>query len=209
MSANRRRPSVIRREELVDNARKIIATQGMEKLTIKHLAQTVGITEGAIYRHFESKDDILFELIEDIDVTLQQICKKAEVTGNSQLENLENLLREHLSSVERRRGVSFLVISEVLRNDNLRMKRKMQKVIDSYLSHVETIVSNGIDAGEMNEKIDKSAAAIAFFGLIQATVTLWHFTTAELPISGRYQSLWDVMKEGIAANKKLAISDGS
>lgn len=201
MATVHRRSSAIRREELVDNARKIIATQGMDKLTTKHLAQTVGITEGAIYRHFDSKDDILYELIEDINDTLAQICDKAKQSSDSALGNLEALLREHLSSVERRRGVSFLIISEVLRNDNPRLRRRMQEVINDYLDKVGGVVDEGINQGEIDRSIERSAAAIAFFGLIQATVTLWHFTTAELPITERHQALWQIMKRGVAARQ--------
>src|SRR3989304_3333254 len=125
MITGHRKSSAVRREELIDQARKIIAAQGMEGLTTRALAQAVGITEGAIYRHFESKDDIIDGLIDDIEAMFFAVAERAQEENQHPLETLERMLQERLSAAERRRGVSFLVIAEVLRDGNSHLRRRM------------------------------------------------------------------------------------
>lgn len=48
-----------RREEIADAALRIIATRGIAALTVSALATEIGLTGGALYRHFESTDEIL------------------------------------------------------------------------------------------------------------------------------------------------------
>jgi len=48
-----------RQIEIINKSIDIIATKGIQGLTIKNLSKEIGISEPAIYRHFESKTDIL------------------------------------------------------------------------------------------------------------------------------------------------------
>ncbi len=191
----------VRRQEIVDCARKIIATRGAQGLTISELARAVGISDGAIYRHFRSKQEVLLALIDDIEETLFQRIEKAKQEGATPLDQLENVLQEHLSYVERRLGVSFLVIGEVLANGDRQLRQRMQAVVERYLKTVEEILREGAAQGQVNPAINFDAAALALFGLVQATVTLWHFAKTELPPTQRHQSLWQVYQEGIVLRK--------
>jgi len=50
------------KEIILDEALKLFATKGIRETTVRDIAKAVGITEGAIYRHFTSKDQIVYEL---------------------------------------------------------------------------------------------------------------------------------------------------
>lgn len=192
-----RQESAVRRKEVIDEARKIVASRGMEGLTIKNIARVVGISEGAIYRHFHSKNEILVGLVDEVGEVIEEIVRKAEEDAQSPLEKLEALLKEHLSSAERRHGVSFLVIAEVLRNGHPHLRHRMQGVINNYLAKVEEILEDGVQRGQINPECDRNAAAIAFFGLIQGAVTLWRFASPRLPLAERYRGLWQIYRDGI------------
>ena len=189
-----------RREEILSEARQIVATHGMHGLTTKTLARATGVTEGALYRHFEGKNDILLGLIDDIEETLFEALEDAQEEGGSVLERLERLLEAHLSYSERRKGVSFVVISEVLLNGDRRLKHRMHAVIDRYLRLVQALLEKGVAEGQVKPNIEPSAAALAFFGLIQATITLWRFSSTELSPGEQFEALWRVYRDGIASN---------
>ncbi|MBI2170802.1 MAG: TetR family transcriptional regulator [Chloroflexi bacterium] len=189
-----------RRREILAEARQIVATHGMHGLTVKTLARATGVTEGALYRHFEDKRAILLGLIDDMEETLFETLEKAEGQGGSALERLERLLEAHLSYSERRRGVSFVVISEVLLNGDRRLRQRMQTVIDRYLEMVQGVLEEGVVEGQVKQTIDLSAAALALFGLVQATITLWRMTSTELSPSERLEALWRIYRDGIAVS---------
>jgi len=52
------------REAILEEALKLFSEKGIKETTVRDIARAVGITEGAIYRHFESKEQIVYELFE-------------------------------------------------------------------------------------------------------------------------------------------------
>ena len=50
------------RDLILEEALKLFSEKGIKETTVRDIAKAVGITEGAIYRHFDSKDQIVYEL---------------------------------------------------------------------------------------------------------------------------------------------------
>lgn len=56
-----RKSSSVRREEIAQAILRIIGTRGLTSLTTTNLAKEVGLTSGALFRHFASLDEMLSE----------------------------------------------------------------------------------------------------------------------------------------------------
>jgi len=64
--AQRRKGTTIRKKQIMHAARKLIMRSGSEHVTIKNIAKEVGISDSAIYRHFNSKMQILSFLADSL-----------------------------------------------------------------------------------------------------------------------------------------------
>ncbi len=194
-----RRPSSIRRREIIEAARVVITDHGMQALTIGSLARTVGVSEGAIYRHFRGKKQILAGLIEDIDGRLNRRIDLIDGDPEAGLKRLEEVLKDNVapSTVT---GVSFMVIAEVLMNGDDELRRLMQTAIDRHLSMIEAQLCTGVQKEEVRQDIDLKAASLQFYGLIQAVNTLNHFGDEDFPI-GDSASLWSIFRNGVSTER--------
>ena len=112
-------PGTAAANQIIDAVRYLITTTGMEGVTIDAIAEEVGLTEGAIYRHFTSKHQILLLLIDDIERSLLETVRNARLEWASALKNLERILEAHLSDVEGHRAASFIVITEAIGFDSI------------------------------------------------------------------------------------------
>ena len=186
-----------RQRQIVEAARKIIATRGMEALTVREIAREVGISDGDIYRHFASKKDILMLLIEDIEKTLLEAVERAATEKAGTLESLGNVLKAHLSYVEQRRGISLIVISETVRLADKNLRRRMFEVINRYLNAIEGLLARGVQSGEIRQDIDPGTAALTFFALVHATVTLWALSNSSYPLAKKNKLLWESYMAGL------------
>jgi AcrR family transcriptional regulator len=65
-----RKPTAARRAQIVDAAMRILATKGARRFTAQLLANEVGLTAGAIYRHFEGMDAIVDAAVERMGALL-------------------------------------------------------------------------------------------------------------------------------------------
>ncbi|MGF9769895.1 TetR/AcrR family transcriptional regulator [Bacillus albus] len=82
------KPNVVNKEKLLEAAKTIIAEYGMEKLTLKAVAESAQVTQGTVYYHFKTKDQLLLEVTESFckasweqigkDVQLQKALQSAE-----------------------------------------------------------------------------------------------------------------------------------
>ena len=189
--------SEVRRHQIVHAARRIVATQGMAFLTIQELAKEVGVSEGAIYRHFKNKDEILLVLIQDIQHTLLDAVSESARPGEGSLDQLEHLLQRHFSFMERRNGISFVVIAEALRFADHEVKQATRQMVERYLEVVDAVLRAGVERGEIDERLDTRAAALMFFGMIQASVTLWSFNNRAHPLAQHSASLLAIFKDGL------------
>lgn len=59
-------PPEQRREQLIASARKLFVRKGYRGTTTEEIARAAGVTKGALYYHFGSKEDILFAIVEAI-----------------------------------------------------------------------------------------------------------------------------------------------
>ena len=196
MVARARRPTDVRRREIIDAARMVITERGMQALTIGSLARAVGVSEGAIYRHFRGKKQILAGLIEDIDHKLTRRMDLIDGDPDSGLKRLEQTLRDNVAP-STLTGVSFLVIAEVLMNGDDELRQLMQASIDKHLAMIEAQLTVGMEKGEVSADADIKAAALQFYGLIQAVNTLNHFGSEDLPV-GDSRKLWQTYNSGVS-----------
>jgi AcrR family transcriptional regulator len=66
------------REHIIDVSRVIIEDEGLERLTIRRIAETINRTQPAVYQHFASKDEILAAVVVEGFVALVESLKRAE-----------------------------------------------------------------------------------------------------------------------------------
>lgn len=188
----------VRQLQLAEAARKIITGQGMEHLTIDTLASEVGVSEGAIYRHVRSKQEVLLLVLDDVERTWLDAASRAEQESARPLEKLESLFKGHLSRTERRRGVSFLVLNETLRLGDRELRSRAASIVEGYLSAVRRLLEEGQRAGEVRRDLDVQLAARLFLGMVQGNVTLWALRSHSYPLSEGWEALWGLYRRAVA-----------
>ena len=192
-------PSTPRQQEIVDAARKIIASSGIKRLTVRRIAKELKITDGALYRHFDAKNGIISLLIRDIESTLLNNIQEAAQKSDDPLQKLKNIFFSHLSYAEQRKGLTFIIINETLSMKDKKAQKEMYKVVRTYLKTIGTIFSEGINSGRLRKGINAASASLAFFGMVQATVTIWSLSGFDpsLMRNSRLNELFYIYKRGI------------
>ena len=192
----------VRQHQLAEAARKIITGQGMERLTISALAEEMGVSEGAIYRHVRSKQQILLLVLDDVERTWLDAVSRAEEEPARPLEKLESLFKGHLSRTERRRGVSLLVLNETLRLGDKELRSRAASIVEDYLGAVGRLLLECQSAGEVRRDLDVQLAARLFLGMVQSNVTLWALRSHSYPLSEGWEALWDLYCRAITAGQR-------
>lgn len=189
-----------RQRGIAECARRIIVTKGIERLTIREIAKDLNLTDGALYRHFKSKNEIINLLIEDIEDTLLNTIEKAAKKANNPQIKLMNIFLSHISYAEQRKGVTFIVINETLNLQDKILRNKMSNIIQKYLKKIEEILMDGVLSEKFRKNIDTTSASIAFFGMVQSLVTVWALSGYKYSLSNKHiKNIFDIYIKGIIA----------
>jgi len=174
----------------------LIIECGSENVTVRRIAKEIGVSQGAIYRHFKSKREILDFLVDYIEESLIGDIEKNDPRAKT-LETLENILKNHISAVEQRKGVSFLVVAEIISLGDKRLNRKIYDVLNNYISHIKDLIIGGIQSEEIKADIDPGMTATTFFGVIQGLVSLWALSNYTFTLEEKYPGLWYFFSQSI------------
>ncbi len=168
-----RERTVVRQHQIFDAVRDLIINRGMEGVTINSIADAVGLTEGAIYRHFSSKQQILSLLIDDTERSLLDTVEKAQVVGESALENLKHILDSLFSEKYGSQAVTFVIITEAMGFNGIGLSNRVLELMNRFLESAKRVLRQGVEDGTLHADLDSDAAATAFLGLVQSLATLW------------------------------------
>jgi AcrR family transcriptional regulator len=192
--ARTRETTEVRQKQIVSAARRLIVKYGSEHVTVRRIALEAKVSEGDIYRHFKSKRDILSLLVDDIEKTLASDVESARALGLGSLETLERII----AGVQRRKGVSFQVIAEIISFGDNRLNKKVHDVINGYISCVRSVLAQGVAAGEIRSDIDLDSAATMFFGMTQGLVSMWALSRYSFDLKARFESLFTLFRYSVA-----------
>jgi AcrR family transcriptional regulator len=106
-ATTRRRATAIARtrEDILEAAARAFTRAGYHSATMKDIAAEAGYTAASLYTYFESKDEILRDLMHKVVEDFLQVFGEPVPAGLTFLQKVELLLTRHLTLAERRRDL--------------------------------------------------------------------------------------------------------
>lgn len=160
-----RRKSEDRKLELIDAALHIIATRGIAALSTRSLAEQVGLSSGAIFRHFSSIEALLDAVVTSVEAVLEATYPSRELPARARL---ERFIEARSSAVGDQVGILRLVLSEQFlmalpKGGAHRLSACVQKTKTFVLG----CLREGQQTGEFRSDIDAPSLALIVMGTIQ------------------------------------------
>lgn len=171
MSEHRQRLSAEeRQEEIVRAAVELAGEQGVDSVTTQDMAKAVGITQGAIFRHFPSKDMIWLAVVHWVRGRLMGVLDVAAEQGSDPLDSLEKMFFAHLAFVERVPAIPKLVFTSQLLKKNPKIRDLIRSILVDYEAKVTGLIAEAKAQNLVRADLDEQGAAVMFTGMIQGLV---------------------------------------
>lgn len=163
-------PADERRAVTVEAVIELAAKQNPGEITTAAIAKHMGLTQGALFRHFPSKDAILQAVMEWVAERLLARVDKAIGAAASPLAALEAVFMAHIDFVARHPGVPRMLFGELQRAVDTPAKRMARTLIGHYGKRLAALIEQGKEQGELDNELDPGAAATLFIGAIQGLI---------------------------------------
>src|SRR5450432_4186441 len=98
------------RQEILRAAARLFQQQGYDATSMNDVASALKLSKGGLYHHFQSKDEILFHLMDHaMDITQEQVIDRVRGIADPE-ERLRMVIRLHIGVVLRERDREITVM---------------------------------------------------------------------------------------------------
>jgi AcrR family transcriptional regulator len=163
-------PADQRRAVTVEAVIELAAEQNPSEITTAAIAKRMNLTQGALFRHFPSKDAIWQAVMEWVAEHLLARVDKAIAAEKSPLLALESVFMTHIDFVASHPGVPRMLFGQLQHSEDTAPKRMARTLIGRYAERVSALIVAGKTQGELEAGIDTSAATTLFIGTVQGLV---------------------------------------
>jgi AcrR family transcriptional regulator len=160
----------------VGNTMGIVAELGIQGLTIKNISRKILISEPAIYRHFNSKIDILVAILDYYKSLAQNIHGKILYSDANPIDQIKLLFKAQLDIfVKKPILLSVIFAEEIFQNEKVLADRvySLMKINEEILS---ALLLKGQAKGNIRKDMSDKSMTLIFMGAIRLIVTQWRLS---------------------------------
>jgi TetR/AcrR family transcriptional regulator, cholesterol catabolism regulator len=213
MSPVARETAVDHRQEILRTAARLFQQRGYDATSMNDVAAALKLSKGGLYHHFQSKDEILFEIMNHaMDITEERVVKPVHGIADPE-ERLRALIRRHIEVVlsPQDREITVMLhenhpLPPSLRKRINARKKEYVHFLERLLAEVQqkrnqkhsNTSENPSKSRFAKGRVSPRAAAFALLGMIN-WIYQWHKPEGELQAQNLIPQFTDLVFGGIFA----------
>ncbi|MAT44930.1 MAG: hypothetical protein CL609_21570 [Anaerolineaceae bacterium] len=174
------------REKIIDTARQLFAERGFDGCTVSDIAKKAGMSQGNIYWHFASKDELFRAVLLQGFQEIGQIMEKAATSQGNSLEKFNHFLEGFLSLAKEQGGDEFITIMiTFLAQGGVQRFEKFgianEQIGLNYHQSLNAIFTQGQAEGVFNSEFEPNLMSTFFFSFINGLMFMYPKDWKDIP----------------------------
>jgi TetR/AcrR family transcriptional regulator len=165
-----RLPTEERQAEIAAAALRLARQASPALITTADIAAAVGVTQGAVFKHFPTKDAIWVATMAWVREQLLAALHEAAQAAPSPRQALAAVFRAHVAFVAAHPGVPRVIFHELQQPADSATKQEVRALLQAYRKLLLRLFDAAIRQGELPAGLDQPAAATLFVGIVQGMV---------------------------------------
>lgn len=147
------RPNMVTKQDLILSAERVIQEKGLDKLTFKAVAEGAHVTQGTVYYHFKTKEQLLFEIVQSLCDRSWEHTKQLQLKQEHPKESVDRLLEEALQRCTPDSMYHTLFYSLVVHSlQNPPMRERLGELLQAENAHVAALLERLLPASGLPGK---------------------------------------------------------
>lgn len=159
-----------RQREIVAAVLDLASERGPDSITTQAIADRIGITQGAIFRHFSDKEAIWLAVFAWVRTALGEVLEKVSAGGGSPLTKIKRAFVAHATFVAHNPGVPRVMFHELQYPGDSPVRAEVRAMLGAYCKRLAQLFDEAVTAGELPADLDTGLAPILFIGAVQSLV---------------------------------------
>jgi AcrR family transcriptional regulator len=194
-----RLPTEERQAEIVAAALNLARDISPVSITTSDIAAAIGVTQGAVFKHFPTKDAIWLAAMKWVRERLLAALEEAVRAETSAVLSLEAVFRAHVAFVIAHPGAPRVIFHELQQPSDSPVKQEVRALLQSYRKLLLDQFKVGLKSGELPAGLDPEAAATLFVGIVQGLVMQSMLTGKPAAMKAQGDGVFGIYLRGIRA----------
>jgi AcrR family transcriptional regulator len=186
-----------RQTEIVATALHLACETSPALITTAEIAAAIGVTQGAVFKHFPTKDAIWLAAMRWVREALMQKLQAAADQAATPLDALAAMFRAHVEFVVAHPGVPRFIFHELQQPADSPAKLEVRAVLQGYRKLLIRQLAESKERRLVSPDLDLEAAATGFIGLIQGLVMQSMLTGRTAGMRQQAGALFDLYRRGL------------
>lgn len=182
-----------RRREIAGAVLDLAAEVGIAKVTTQAIADSLGIAQATVFRHFKTRDDIFLAALGLIG---QEVFGELEPVFNNMdlppAKRLRAVITRHLGVIEKRKGIPRLLFSDRLHMESPQLKTTIRQMMKGYEKRVAAMILEGIKDGSFRPEADPVVLSQLLTTLVQGLVWRWSLFDFSFSLASQDDVIWSI-----------------
>ena len=179
-----------RQIEILKASVKLAAKNGVQAMTIKNISSEIGLSEAALYRHFQSKREILLGIIELFTLTSNDDFKAINISESSALLELKSLILKRIEQFEKFPEIAYIMLSIDIFMQDEELRMAAVNSIHQHKDFILNLIVQGQKSGEIRMDSDPKELFRIVFGSFRLLLTQWFLNKYQFSLKEEFESLW-------------------
>ena len=189
----KRKSAADRKLEIIETTIRLAGDIGPDRVTTQHLADAVGLTQPAIFRHFATKTDIWNAVGEYLasaanDDARKAAAERAEAAPNAH-EALENTLQDQIDYMAANPAVCYITASRELLADNEKLRKTLAAMLEKRHADLTTLIEKAKAEGVHGTFVQPADAAHLILSALHGLAMRWSLDGMNFDFAAEAQRL--------------------
>jgi len=154
------------RQKIIEALTQLMRTRDFHSVTTAEIAQRAGVTEGLIYKYFNSKKDLLYQVLDDLFARFNEAVLERIAGTSSAIQQLDIIIASSIEYYTANRVFARILLLEV-RNSQDYFASEAYERVKTYARRIRDIIDQGIAKGEIKSDIDPQIFRNIILGAIE------------------------------------------
>ena len=171
-----------RQEEIIESAGKIMSAKGVSGLTIKNLANEMGFSESALYRHFKSKEEIIVTMLDFLaDKMNDNFTEATKGKGNAE-DKFVSLFKSQFEFFAAQPFFVTAIFPDSLMDESEKINETIFKVMQVKIKHLMPVIMQGQQEKIFTDKITSEHLIHIVMGSFRLQMFKWRMNKFQFDI---------------------------
>lgn len=186
-----------RRQQILQVLAQELESHPGSRITTAALAEAVGVSEAALYRHFASKAKMFEALIDFAEDSVFSLANKIMEQEQDVIVRCERVLQLVLGFSERNPGITRVLLGDALVGENERLRARVGKFFERIETQLKQILREANLADGPRAMAPVDAAANGMMALIEGRMSQYVRTNFEKNPTQHFEDQWQVLRTGL------------